>query len=65
MKYLLMIYQNPATWQTLPEATKQELMSEAGDIVNELIESASGSAARGSPIRPPPRWSGSATACPR
>lgn len=39
MKYLLMIYQNPATWQTLPEATKQELMSEAGDIVNELIES--------------------------
>ena len=39
MKYLLMIYQNPATWQTLPETTKQELMSEAGAIVDELIKS--------------------------
>ncbi len=39
MKYLLMIYQNPATWQTLPEPTKQELMAEAGAIVDELIKS--------------------------
>ena len=39
MKYLLMIYQNPATWQTLPESARQELMSEAGAIVNELTES--------------------------
>ena len=39
MKYLLMIYQNPATWQTLPETTKQELMAEAGAIVDELIKS--------------------------
>jgi hypothetical protein len=39
VKYLLMIYQNPATWQTLPESTKQELMSEAGAIVDELVKS--------------------------
>ena len=39
MKYMLMIYQNPAAWQTLAETTKQELMSEAGAIVDELINS--------------------------
>lgn len=39
MKYLLMIYQNPTTWQTMAEAEKKELMSEAGAIVTELIES--------------------------
>jgi hypothetical protein len=38
VKYMLLIYQNPATWQTLPEADRQALMSEAGTIVNELIE---------------------------
>ncbi|MQA08672.1 MAG: YciI family protein [Pseudonocardiaceae bacterium] len=38
MKYLLLIYQNPATAQALPEAEKQALMSEADAIVNELVE---------------------------
>jgi hypothetical protein len=39
MKYLLLIYQNPATWQGLPESEKQSFMSEAGAIMNELVES--------------------------
>jgi hypothetical protein len=39
MKYLLMIYQNPTTWQTMAEAEKKELMSEAEAIVTELVES--------------------------
>ena len=39
MKYLLMIYQNPVAWQSLPEATRQELMSDAGAMVRELVES--------------------------
>jgi hypothetical protein len=38
VKYMLLIYQNPTTWQTLPEADRQAMMSEAGIIVNELIE---------------------------
>lgn len=39
MKYLLMIYQNPVSFQGLPEASRQELMSEAGAIVDELVKS--------------------------
>lgn len=38
MKYLLLIYQNPAAMQALPESDKQSLMSEADTIVNELSE---------------------------
>ena len=29
MKYLLMIYQNPAAWQAMPESEKKDFMSEA------------------------------------
>jgi hypothetical protein len=39
VKYLLMIYQNPATWQGMPESEKKAFMSEAGAIVDELIAS--------------------------
>jgi hypothetical protein len=39
VKYILLIYQNPATWQSLPESEKQALMSEADAIMNELVES--------------------------
>ena len=39
MKYLLMIYQNPAAWQAMPESEKKDFMSEAGAIVDELIAS--------------------------
>ena len=39
MKYLLMIYQNPATWQAMPESEKKAFMDEAGAIVDELIAS--------------------------
>jgi len=36
---MLLIYQNPAAWQSMPEPDRQAVMSEAGDIVNELIKS--------------------------
>lgn len=39
MKYMLLIYQNPAAWQTLDEEERQGLMAEAGTIMNELVES--------------------------
>jgi hypothetical protein len=39
VKYLLMIYQNPATWQAMPESEKKAFMDEAGAIVDELIAS--------------------------
>jgi hypothetical protein len=39
VKYLLMIYQNPAAWQAMPESEKKDFMSEAGAIVDELIAS--------------------------
>lgn len=39
MKYLLLIYQNPDAMQAMPESEKQELMSEAGAIMDELVES--------------------------
>ncbi len=39
MKYMLLIYQNPTTWQSLPEPARQALMSEAGAIVDELVAS--------------------------
>jgi hypothetical protein len=37
MKYLLMIYQNPAARQALPESDKQSIMSEVDVIVDELV----------------------------
>src|SRR5262249_24191450 len=39
VKYLLMIYQNPATWQAMPESDKKAFMDEAGAIVDELTAS--------------------------
>jgi hypothetical protein len=39
VKYLLMIYQNPATWQAMPEPEKKAFMTEAGAIVDELVAS--------------------------
>jgi hypothetical protein len=39
VKYLLMIYQNPVTWQAVPEPEKKAIMAEAGAIVDELIAS--------------------------
>jgi hypothetical protein len=39
VKYLLLIHQNPAAFQALPEEERQALMNEAGVICNELIES--------------------------
>jgi hypothetical protein len=39
VKYLLMIYQNPVTWQGMPESEKKAFMSDAGAIVDELVAS--------------------------
>jgi hypothetical protein len=39
MKYLLMIYQNPAARQALPESEMQALMNDAGIVIDELIAS--------------------------
>jgi hypothetical protein len=36
---MLLIYQNPAAFQALPQADREGLMSEAGTIVGELIDS--------------------------
>jgi hypothetical protein len=38
MKYLLLIYQNPAAREALPEREKETLMVEAGTIMDELAE---------------------------
>ena len=39
MKYMLLIYQNPATWKSLPDSQKQAIMSEAGELMDELVKS--------------------------
>jgi hypothetical protein len=39
MKYMLLIYQNPANWSELSEADRNAVMNEAGAIVAELSES--------------------------
>ena len=39
MKYMLLIYQNPATWQTFSEQERDRVMNEAGEIWKELSES--------------------------
>jgi len=36
MKYMLLIYQNPAAREALPESEKRSLMEEADRIVNYL-----------------------------
>ena len=39
MKYLLLIYQNPAAWPTLTEADKQGIFGEVDAIIDELTKS--------------------------
>jgi hypothetical protein len=39
MKYILLIYQNPDTWQSLGEPERRAFMDEAGSIVTELVAS--------------------------
>lgn len=39
MKYMLLIYQNPAALQAMSDSEKQSLMSEVDIIINELLES--------------------------
>lgn len=39
MKYMLLIYQNPAAWQSLSEDERTSVMNEAGDLWKELTES--------------------------
>lgn len=39
MKYMLLIYQNPADWPELSEDERQGLMNEAGTIMAELEKS--------------------------
>jgi hypothetical protein len=38
MKYMLLIYQNPANWTGLSEEDREAVMNEAGAIVAELSE---------------------------
>ena len=39
MKYMLLIYQNPASWDALSEDERTAVMDDAGAIVNEITES--------------------------
>ncbi len=39
MKYMLLIYQNPATWETFSEEERNRVMAEVGDIMGELEQS--------------------------
>jgi hypothetical protein len=39
VKYILMIYQNPAGWEKLSEEERNGVMKEVDDIVQELTES--------------------------
>ncbi len=39
MKYMLLIYQNPESFERLSEADQHEIMGEAEAIMNELMES--------------------------
>ena len=39
MKYILLIYQNPATWETFSEEERNRVMAEVGDIMGELEQS--------------------------
>ncbi len=39
MKYMLLIYSNPANWAALPEAERNGLMGEYGTFTREIVES--------------------------
>jgi hypothetical protein len=39
MKYILLIYQNPDAWESLPAEERNVIMNEAGAIVDELTKS--------------------------
>ena len=39
MKYILLIYQNPTTWEGMPEEERNAVMNEVGTIMDELTES--------------------------
>ena len=39
MKYILLIYQNPATWETFSEEERNRVMAEVGEIMEELTQS--------------------------
>jgi hypothetical protein len=39
MKYMLLIYQNPANWSDLPPSERDAVMQDAGAIVGELTQS--------------------------
>jgi hypothetical protein len=39
VKYILLIYQNPATWETFSEEERNRLMADVGDIMGELEQS--------------------------
>jgi hypothetical protein len=36
VKYILLIYQNPATWETFSEEERNRVMAEVGEIMGEL-----------------------------
>jgi hypothetical protein len=39
MKYMLLIYQNPAAWEAIADDEREQVMNEAGSIWQELTES--------------------------
>jgi hypothetical protein len=39
VKYILLIYQNPATWETFSEEERNRVMVEVGEIMEELTKS--------------------------
>jgi hypothetical protein len=39
VKYILLIYQNPATWETFSEEERNRVMADVGDIMGELEQS--------------------------
>jgi hypothetical protein len=39
MKYLLLIYQNPANWDAIPQGEREEIYQEVDAIMRELAES--------------------------
>ena len=39
MKYILLIYQNPATLETFSEEERNRVMAEAGELMEELTQS--------------------------
>jgi hypothetical protein len=39
VKYILLIYQNPAAWESVPDEERNQVMNEAGEIWQELTES--------------------------